>query len=276
MGALRKVMPITAGTFIVGWLAIAGVPPFAGFWSKDEILLSAWSHPGNSGYYKVLWAVGLVTALLTAYYMTRQVIMVFFGEARWNDKASEHGAHGDFHPHESPAIMLLPLVVLGGLSIVGGGINLPFTATTKKLVAWLEPVVHGGEIEGHVSTATKVGLAAGTAALCVVAIGVAYLIYQRRKLKAIEPAILADGWRYDRFVSWFMGRPGRQAFEATAWADRTIVDGAVNGVATTVRRTGGVVRRTQSGFVRNYALLVGGGVVLMLAWFLLRAVGVFG
>jgi NADH-quinone oxidoreductase subunit L len=106
--------------------------------------------------------------------------------------------------------------------------------------------------------------------------GVAYLVYQRNKIKAIEPQILADGWRYDSFVSWFMGKPGRQAFEAAAWADRTIVDGAVNGVATTVRRTGGVIRRTQSGFVRNYALLIGGGVVLMLAWFFLRAVGVFG
>ena len=79
MGALRKLMPITAATFIVGWLAIAGVPPFAGFWSKDEILLFALDKS------PVLWALGLVTALLTAYYMTRQVIMVFFGEARWKD-----------------------------------------------------------------------------------------------------------------------------------------------------------------------------------------------
>jgi NADH-quinone oxidoreductase subunit L len=274
MGALRKLMPITAATFIVGWLAIAGVPPFAGFWSKDEILLAAWSHPGDAGLYKVLWAVGLVTALLTAYYMTRQVIMVFFGEARWNDHAGEHGAHGDFKPHESPAVMVLPLVVLAVLSVLGGGINLPFTSGTKKLLAWLDPVVSGGQIEGHVSTGTKVGLAAGTAVLCVLAIGVAYVVYQRHRLKAIEPQLLADGWRYDRFVSWFMGRPGRAAFEATAWADRHIVDGAVNGVATTVRRSGGVLRRTQSGFVRNYALLIGGGVVAMLAWFFLRAVGV--
>ena len=80
MGALRKLMPITAVTFIVGWLAIAGVPPFAGFWSKDEILLSAWRQRTRS-----LWAVGLVTALLTAFYMTRQVFLVFFGEARWDD-----------------------------------------------------------------------------------------------------------------------------------------------------------------------------------------------
>ncbi len=95
MGALRKLMPITAVTFIIGWLAIAGVPPFAGFWSKDEILLFALAKS------PALYVVGLVTALLTAYYMTRQVVMVFFGEAKWEDHAGEHGAHGEFKPHES-------------------------------------------------------------------------------------------------------------------------------------------------------------------------------
>src|SRR4051794_12206140 len=104
MGALRKWMPITAGTFIVGWLAIAGVPPFAGFWSKDEILLNAFDKS------PALWAVGLVTALLTAYYMSRQVFLVFFGKARWEDHAEEHGAHGELKPHESPWTMTLPLV----------------------------------------------------------------------------------------------------------------------------------------------------------------------
>ncbi|HRK47591.1 MAG TPA: proton-conducting transporter membrane subunit, partial [Nocardioides sp.] len=131
MGRLRKWMPVTAFTFIIGWLAIAGVPPFAGFWSKDEILLFTFAKS------PVLYVIGLVTALLTAYYMTRQVIMVFFGEAKWQDKAGEHGAHGDVGahddhghahtPHESPGIMLFPLVVLAGLSIVGGFMQLPFS-----------------------------------------------------------------------------------------------------------------------------------------------------
>ncbi|MEY4175260.1 MAG: NADH-quinone oxidoreductase subunit, partial [Actinomycetota bacterium] len=127
MGGLRLLMPITAGTFIIGWLAIAGVPPFAGFWSKDEILLAAWEKS------PVLWVVGLVTALLTAFYMTRQVIMVFFGEARWHDAHEEHGAHGDLKPHESPWMMVAPLVVLAVLSLVGGGLNLPFSESTEKL-----------------------------------------------------------------------------------------------------------------------------------------------
>ena len=140
MGLLRKFMPITAATFIVGWLAIAGVPPFAGFWSKDEILLFALDKS------PILYVVGLVTALLTAYYMTRQVIMVFFGEAKWQDASAEHGAHGDFKPHESPPVMFLPLVALAGLSIVGGIIQLPAVTwianpIRHKLEDWLHPMI---------------------------------------------------------------------------------------------------------------------------------------
>ena len=125
MGALRKLMPITAVTFIIGWLAIAGVPPFAGFWSKDEILAYAFD---NS---PALWAVGLVTAVLTAYYMSRQVFLVFFGEARWNDRrpedTDEEAAARDVHPHESPWTMTVPLVVLSAFAVIGGLMNMPFS-----------------------------------------------------------------------------------------------------------------------------------------------------
>src|SRR6266550_604717 len=135
MGALRKFMPITAGTFIVGWLSIAGVPPFSGFWSKDEILINAWDKS------PVLWAVGAITALLTAYYMSRQVFLVFFGEPRWQgDAAEEHGAHGDLKPHESPWTMALPLVGLALLSTFGGALNLPISPNTEFLRKWLEPL----------------------------------------------------------------------------------------------------------------------------------------
>ena len=143
MGLLRKFLPITAATFIVGWLAIAGVPPFAGFWSKDEILLFALAKS------PALYVVGLVTALLTAYYMTRQVIMVFFGEARWEDRAAEHGAHGDFKPHESPWIMLFPLVVLAGAvdrrRDHPAAVRAWIPDSTARLEHWLEPVVEFGE-----------------------------------------------------------------------------------------------------------------------------------
>ena len=268
MGALRKVMPITAGTFIIGWLAIAGVPPFAGFWSKDEILLFTLARS------PVLYVIGLVTAVLTAYYMTRQVIMVFFGDARWNDHAEDHGAHGEFKPHESPAIMLFPLVVLSVLSVLGGIIQLPSFGIIPKdlrhrLEDWLHPVVAPGEavISGTSAYDAKAWLALLAIACALFGIVVAVLVYSRKRLKAIEPALLADGWRYDAAVSAFMGGPGRRAFDAIAWFDAKVVDGAVNGVAGLVRGTSGAVRRVQTGNMRNYAGIVGIGVVLMLLWF---------
>ncbi|MFM8562653.1 MAG: NADH-quinone oxidoreductase subunit L [Acidimicrobiia bacterium] len=266
MGALRKLMPITAFTFIIGWLAIAGVPPFAGFWSKDEILLFAFAKS------PVLYVVGMVTALLTAYYMTRQVIMVFFGEARWNDHSDEHGAHGDFKPHESPRIMLLPLVVLAGLSVVGGAMQLPFSKDLHFLEKWLEPVIEFGEADIHESWAyqNKYLLLLVAVVIAVLGIALSVAVYAKKKIPAIEPQLLADGWKYDEGISAFMGGPGRRAFDGVAWADRTIVDGAVNGVGRLVQGAGSFLRKGQTGAVRNYAAGVGLGVVALLVWFILR------
>jgi len=266
MGLLRKLMPITAGTFIIGWLAIAGVPPFAGFWSKDEILLFAYDKS------PILWAVGLVTALLTAYYMTRQVVMVFFSDARWESHAEEHGAHGDFKPHESPALMVLPLIVLAGLSLVGGALSLPFKGA-KNLERWLDPVVEGAQHTVSSSAENIKWVLAGIAVVgAVVGIAGAYLVYEKKRVKAVEPAILANAWNYDQGVSAFMGGPGRKAFDDLAWVDKNVVDGAVNGTAFGVRSLGGLLRKTQTGFVRNYALGIGVGVVALLGWFLIRGV----
>jgi NADH-quinone oxidoreductase subunit L len=268
MGLLRRFMPVTAITFIIGWLAIAGVPPFAGFWSKDEILLFSLAKS------PVLYVIGLVTALLTAYYMTRQVVLVFFGRARWEDQAEEHGAHGDFRPHESPPVMLIPLVVLAALSVVGGIIQLPGVtwlpdSITHRLEHWLEPVIEFGEahIDGTWGDDNKTILMLIATAAAVIGIVVAWLVYERGRVKAPEPAILANGWYYDRAISDFMGGPGRQAFEGAAWFDKNVVDGAVNGVAEVVKATAGGVRKTQTGFVRGYAAIIGIGVVGLLAWF---------
>jgi NADH-quinone oxidoreductase subunit L len=292
MGALRKVMPVTAITFIIGWLAIAGVPPFAGFWSKDEILLFAYDKS------PVLYVVGLVTAILTAFYMTRQVIMVFYGKARWHDAHAEHGAHGDViggdeqsadehaaahtddahvddshgehTPHESPWIMLFPLVVLAGLSIVGGFIQLPFSKSLHRLEHWLEPVVEEGE--HHLSAAAddlKYVLMAVAVAAGLAGITAAVMVYAKHKVKPIEPKILADGWKYDAAVSAFMGGPGRSAFDAVAWTDAHVVDGAVNGAGALVKGAASGARKVQSGNVRTYAAGVGVGVVLLLVWFVL-------
>ena len=267
MGALRKLMPVTAFTFIIGWLAIAGVPPFAGFWSKDEILLYVYANN------RFLYAVGLLTALLTAYYMTRQVIMVFFGEAKWNDHSAEHSAHGEFKPHESPKIMLFPLVVLAVLSVVGGGMQLPFSKDLHFLEHWLAPVVE--ESEAHIGEtwayANKYLLLGVAVIVALVGIAVAYFVYARRRLPAIEPRVLEQAWYYDQAVAKTVSGPGRESFDAVAWFDTNVVDGAVRGTATAVRGFAGVARATQNGFVRAYAGVVAVGAFLVLAWFISRS-----
>jgi NADH-quinone oxidoreductase subunit L len=262
MGGLRALMPVTAATFIVGWLAIAGVPPFAGFWSKDEILLFAWAS-GGAGY--ALWAVGLVTAALTAYYMSRQVVLVFFGEPRYETEG-EHAVH----PHESPWSMTLPLVVLALLTVAGGVINLPLFGDTLFLEHWLEPVLEGTGAHLDEATGTKVGLAVVAAIAGVAGILLARRVYLERKLEPVEPEILGHGWYYDEAITSFMGGPGREAFEGAARFDAEVVDGAVNGTGAVVRDAGMVLRRVQSGFVRSYALGVAAGVVVVLGYFLTR------
>jgi len=298
MGGLRKYMPITAATFIVGWLAIAGVPPFAGFWSKDDILLAAFDKS------PLLWFVGLVTAMLTAYYMARQVFLVFFGEERFRDtgvtdaseaeqsaaQVSDPGAdaHGepatvgagsapghDIEPHESAWTMTFPLVVLAGLALVGGGLNLPFAdkwSLLPSLEGWLEPVLEGHEHIVDRPGAFKAALAMGTALLAIAAIAAAYRVYIQRKTAPIEPEILERGWYYDETISRFAGGPGREAFDDVAAFDRTVVDGGVNGVATLVRMAGSKLRLVQTGYVRSYALGITVGALVMLGLFLGRAV----
>ena len=268
MGALRKLMPITGFTFIIGWLAIAGIPPFAGFWSKDEVLLYAFANN------RLLWLIGVITALLTAYYMTRQVIMVFFGEARWNDHAEENGAHGDHTPHESPWTMVTPLVVLAGLSIVGGALQLPFSKSTHFLEHWLEPVVHHSEVSISDTWAYNNKWLLLVVAILIAVSGVvaAIAVYSKGKFKIIEPKILADAWRYDSAVSAIVGGPGRAAFGGIAAFDAKIVDGAVNGIGTEVRAASGLLRKIQTGLVRSYAFVIGLGAMVLLAWFLLRGI----
>jgi NADH-quinone oxidoreductase subunit L len=268
MGALRKLMPITGFTFIIGWLAIAGIPPFAGFWSKDEVLLYAFANN------RLLWLIGVITALLTAYYMTRQVIMVFFGEAHWHDHAEENGAHGDHTPHESPWTMVTPLVVLAGLSIVGGAMQLPFSKSTHFLEHWLEPVVHHSEvsISGTWAYSNKWLLLVVAILIAVSGVVAAIAVYAKGKFKIIEPKILADAWRYDSAVSAIVGGPGRAAFGGVAAFDAKVVDGAVNGIGSEVRAASGLLRKVQSGLVRSYAFVIGLGAVVLLAWFLLRGI----
>ena len=265
MGALRTLMPITAVTFIVGWLAISGVPPFSGFWSKDEILTYA-LHENVA-----LYVVGLFTALLTAFYMSRAVYLVFYGKARWNEVDEPSAA--EVHPHESPWVMTLPLVVLAFFAAVAGFLNLPFSHSTHFLESWLEPVTGRYGAEVTYSNATIVALLCVSTAVALTGIAVAYFVYIKPRLPArwFEHPVLAKGWYYDWAVTWFMGGPGRIAFDALSWFDRTIIDGAVNGVGSLTRDAGGLLRKAQTGYVRTYALGIAIGAVLLMMFVLVRA-----
>jgi NADH-quinone oxidoreductase subunit L len=214
--------------------------------------------------------------VLTAYYMTRQVVMVFFGDARWESHAAEHGAHGEFKPHESSPVMLFPLVALAGLAIVGGIIQLPAFVwipddLTHRLEHWLRPVVELGEAEITSTSAyeNKGLLAIVATAAAIIGITAAIAVYAKHKAKVVEPQLVADGWRYDATVSAFMGGPGRKGFEAITWFDSAIVDGTVDGSGRAVREVARQLRKGQTGNMRNYAGIVGIGVVVLLGWFVL-------
>jgi NADH-quinone oxidoreductase subunit L len=289
MGALRKFMPVTAVTFIVGWLAIAGVIPFSGFWSKDSILAKAWIQ-GDYG----LWAVGTVAAIATAFYMTRQVWLVFYGHERWDAPAIEHEGPPEApqpvhaavtdhapQPHESPWIMTLPLVVLAVLATVGEVINLPFdTLKLDFLDRWLEPVLRGAPVIPE-ELGTEFILATIAVALAVAAIILGRAWYRNGlDAEGHDPTVerlggfanvLANAYYLDvglaRFVSGPVTALARFLSEGV---DRDTIDGAVNGIGSGFRRMGGGLRRVQTGLVRNYALAIFIGAVVLLAFITTR------
>ena len=271
-GALRKAMPITAFTFIIGWLAIAGIPPFSGFWSKDEVLLAAWNEN------KIAWVMLLAAAVMTAFYMSRLVFMTFFGEKRWGTAATEEEAHEsetekhEIAPHESPMVMWLPLVLLSGLAAIAGLLNLPFSHDTKHLEKWLEPILFGNEVHVTASGQTKWLLAVIAIIGASVGVIAAIFVYLKNRVATskIEHAILEDAWRFDSTVSSFMGGPGRKSFEATTWFDQNIIDGAVNGVGKVTQRVSTRLRGVQTGLIRSYALGMVIGAVAIIAYFISR------
>lgn len=255
MGALRLAMPITAATFIVGWLAIAGVPPFAGFWSKDEILLAAWEQE-NIG--PLLWVIGLITALLTAYYMSRQVILVFFGDQRWDE---------DAHPHESSWTMTIPLCVLAGAAVVGGAINLPLVKDWLVLEHFLEPIFNDPH---HFSsgTITKVALAVISVCAAVAGISLAVLSWLTRRISTdrLEPDFLENAMYVDSTYARVVDGIGTSSFQGAADIDKRFVDGTVNTVGKLTMRLGRLIRPAQSGYIRNYAVGVALGALVIVAF----------
>jgi NADH:ubiquinone oxidoreductase subunit 5 (subunit L)/multisubunit Na+/H+ antiporter MnhA subunit len=445
-GGLAKLLPVTCGVFIVGWLAIAGVPPFSGFWSKDEILAYAWNDN------KVLWFIGLVVALLTAFYMSRATFLTFFGRYRYADPTPEEidqawdakvaasaaaaddsqaaveasraelekaraavvaadeayakaevavesarpaaaavtvaqlqdarrvleGAGDDkdakkaaqsalrelekpgkdlekaqgaltkadgvraaaatkvgeaesgveavlvtagaarrevdvvrgeagihrpsttavisltdapdvagvedhlphevahrreFHPHESPWTMVVPLVILSIGAVFIGFINMPFSDSTKSLEHWLEPSFFGDEAHLSLSGAVQWALVivAVAAALVGIAVGAVVYLKARGDRARIEQPVLAHAWYIDETYAAVAGGPGYVAFEDTAEFDRVVVDGSVNGVGRGVRWSGSLLRRAQNGYVRSYALGVAVGAVVLVGLILTKA-----
>jgi NADH-quinone oxidoreductase subunit L len=262
MGRLRKYMPVTAYTFIVGWLAIAGIPPLSGFWSKDDILAAAFH------FNKALYVIGAFTAGLTAYYMTRQVSLTFYGKERWREDGkdeAEHGGHAT-EPHEAPWTMALPLGVLAFLAAVGGLINLPF-GKWNFLERWLAPVVEQFSAVGGVSSNGKVFLAVVTTFLCILGIGVGWRVWTRSaENPQLEPVVLREGWYINDLYSLVFGEGGSRVAGLSAAFDKYVIDGAVNGVAGAVRTGGTQLRKLQTGYVRNYALGLAAGTVALLTY----------
>jgi NADH-quinone oxidoreductase subunit L len=261
MGGLIKKMPTTAVTMGVATLAISGIPPLAGFWSKDEILASVFE---RGGWFAALWIIGLVTALLTAFYMSRQWVMVFLGKPRWA---------GGIEPHESPRVMTVPLIALAALSVLGGLVNTPLRTTLEH---FLEPSFELVRMQHTPEGMLMFAVLAGLSVLAgLVGAGVGYATYNRpvESWREFEDALqpLWSTWEQAYGVDDIYGAalvaPGRRAAEAAAFGfDLPIIDGAVNGVGRLVRRAGELARPLQTGFVRNYGVLFLGGALVIVIW----------
>jgi NADH-quinone oxidoreductase subunit L len=240
-------------TFGLGYLALIGFPYLSGFYSKDAIIEAAFDKGGTSGY--VLGTVAVLGAGLTAFYMTRLMLLTFFGRPRWEDGV---------HPHESPAVMTVPMVVLSVGSVAAGALLVQFF----PLADWLAPVFGEREETAHVVAPAVVSiLVTVVAALGVLA---AWLFVGRREVPVVRPERVSPVTRAARNAlyadtvneSLFM-RPGQWLTRALVFLDNRGVDGAVNGLAATLGGSSARLGRAQTGFVRTYALgMLGGAVVI--------------
>jgi len=254
-GGLRAALPITFVTFGLGYLAIIGVPPFAGYFSKDAIIEAALAAGGTQGY--LLGGAALLGAGVTAFYMTRVMLMTFFGKKRWSPGA---------HPHEAPALMTWPMILLAVGSVFSGGL----LAVGGTLQSWLEPVVGKHEevtraFPAWVSSALALGVV-------VIGIAVAFRLYAKIPIPRVAPlsvsalttAVRSDFYG-DAFNEEVFMRPGAQLTHALVDIDNAGVDGSVNALAALVSSTSNRLRGLQTGFARNYALSMLTGAVLVVA-----------
>ncbi len=297
MGGLRKYMPFTALGFIVAWLAIAGVPPLAGFWAKDEVLSRAY-FAGDYG----VWIIGVVAAAMTAFYMTRAVWLVFFGNERFEaaepaGEAEEHGfslesptvpayvppkpARLTHPPHESPPTMTLPILALAGLAAVGGLLSLPFVGI-EFLSDWLHPTFERVPEIDVTSFVAAAILSVISVIFALIGLAIALSLYRDGiptpqgdplpERLGVAGRLFQHAYYFDEAIANLVRGPVTRGAE---WLNRGfdlgIIDGAVNGVATLVRESGGRLRRVQTGLVRNYALAVVVGAVAIIVFLAVRA-----
>ncbi|MET9548237.1 NADH-quinone oxidoreductase subunit L [Streptomyces sp. NPDC006627] len=285
-GGLRKYMPVTFVTFGLGYLAIIGFPGLSGFFSKDKIIEAAFAKGGAEGW--ILGSVALLGAAITAYYMTRVMIMTFFGEERWRNRptaspdqpdvepaAETHGAHGvhdEPHPHESPKSMTIPMIVLAFGSVFAGG----FFSIGDRFMHWLEPVTHHDHGNSPLSAATVTG---ATMVVLVIGVALAYVQYGRRPVPVTAPrgSLVTRAARRDLLQDDFnhvvLVRGGEHLTRSLVYVDHSLVDGVVNGTAASMGGLSGRLRKLQNGYARSYAVsMFGGAAVLIAATLLMRAV----
>ncbi len=276
MGALRHHIPYTFWTYVVGTIAISGIPPLAGFFSKDEILLYAFlRHP-------LFWAMGALAAVMTSFYMFRTVFMTFCGESR----VEEHAAH---HLHESPPLIIIPLVILACLATVGGFVGFPMVEGWHVFGEWLTPVfapakeimeaAQHGHVHAHPSDAMELGLMAVSVGIAIVGLVVAYWMYiadttvPDKVVEAFpEPHRLVYNkyWMDEVYDFFFVN--SIVGFSRFLWKrfDVLIVDGIVNGVAWLTRGFGLVLSWFQTGLVKDYALSILVGLVAVIGYLVLK------
>lgn len=281
MGGLKKDLPITYWTFLVGALAIAGVPGLAGFFSKDEILYSTFAagHP-------LLWTVGAITSLMTAFYMFRLVFLAFHGERREARARATHASHDSHasHLHDAPRAMAIPLVVLAIGSVLAGYLNVPTAlGGSAFLEHFLEPSLHVPVVEGmhgaaeHASHSLEMTLMIVSSLIAVAGIGIAAFMYLKRP--AIPEAMAArfpGAYRFlvnkgyiDELYDAVVVQPIKSLSEHVLWkADATVIDGAVNGMGQIVAESGAVLRQMQTGSLRMYAVSVLFGAVMIVGYYL--------
>jgi NADH-quinone oxidoreductase subunit L len=258
-GALAKFMRITWITFALGWLAIIGFPPLSGFFTKDPIIVAAYQRPGWTGW--LFGTAAVVGAALTAFYMTRLFVLTFHGPKRWTE---------DVHPHESPAIMTIPLILLGAGSVVAGWLM------STSVVSWLTPVF--GDQPKLETAGRPTELIITILSLVVTVLGglLGWALFRNGTQLVEQPAgpIVTAARRNlytDAFNEAVFEKPGTYLTRALVYFDNRGLDGLVNGLAAGVGGLSGRLRRGQTGFVRSYALsMLGGALIVALAFLLVR------